>query len=412
MSDLLADVVRLTTSSTSVDAALDRVVKRLLTHADWVIADRLEEPDLIVRVAAHGTDGPLRLPEGSAARRSSAGSVGLLPSLLQAPHRMLLLEASTLRELASSDDPHSARQAAGALSLGANQVLVLGLVSRDVLLGVLSLGRATAFADDDLAELADVAAHVGLCLDVARVLAVQRAVATAMQTSLLPPVPAVEGLQLAARYSPASPGLEVGGDWYDAFRTDAGLVVVVGDASGHDIAAAARMADLRNLLRAYAVDRDETPAALVSRLDRSAAVLGLDATATCVLARLRELADSQWSMSWTSAGHPPPVLLRDGRAAFLETVPDLMLGVEASTPRTDHELELGPGDAVVFYSDGLVEVRGTSLQERLEVLRTHVEEYGGGGPEVLAERLLAGLAGTSTDDIALLVLEIATPATP
>jgi hypothetical protein len=405
--DLLADVVRLTAAAPSSDVALDRAARRLLSVADWVIADRLDEPDLVTRVAAYGSDGLLTLPEGPAARRSAAGSVGLLPALLQASRRMLLLESDALKELSRSADSHQARQASTALRLGANQVLLLGLVSRDVLHGVLSLGRTGTFTDEDLVELADVAVLLGLALDAARLLTEQSAVATAMQTSLLPPVPAVAGIRLAARYSPAASGLEVGGDWYDAFPTQAGLVVVIGDASGHDVAAAARMADLRNLLRAYAVDRNETPAGLVGRLDRSAAVLGLDATATCLVGRLRELDGGRWSLTWTSAGHLPPVLLHGGRARLLDTAPDLMLGVEPSTARTDHQVELSPGDVLVLYSDGLVEVRGISLEERLEVLRGRVEDCGGDGPDLLAERLLTGLSATSADDIALLVLEVA-----
>lgn len=408
MPSLLSEVVHLTVTSSTADELLDRVASLLTTKADWVIADRLDDPDLVTRVAAYDGAGPLALPEGMgapSARRSAAGSVGLLPALLQAPHRVLLLDAEALQEMAGSGDPHRARQAQLAQSLGAGYVLLVGLVSRDAVLGVLSLGSRCAFRVEDLGELADVAAHLGLALDAARLLSVQRTVATVMQTSLLPPVPAVPGLRLAARYLPAARGFDVGGDWYDAFPTDAGLVVVVGDASGHDIAAAARMADLRNLLRAYAVDRDEPPSALVARLDRSAATLRLDATATCVVGRLRALGGGRWQMSWTSAGHLPPVLVRSGRAELLDTTPDLMLGVEPLAKRADHELELEPGDLLLLYSDGLVEVRGAPLEGSLEALRRQAQDLAGLAPDQLAEQLLAGMTAATTDDIALLILQ-------
>jgi sigma-B regulation protein RsbU (phosphoserine phosphatase) len=273
-------------------------------------------------------------------------------------------------------------------------------------LGVLTLGRRQRFADDELAELADVAAHLGAVLDAARLHELQSTVATTMQKSLLPPLPAVAGLRFAARYSPASRGLAVGGDWYDAFPTDSGVVLVVGDASGHDVGAVARMADLRNLLRAYAVDRDEPPSGLVSRLDRSAARLGLDATATCVVGRLQPGDGARWQLSWTSAGHLPPVLLRGGRARLLDPAPELMLGVDTSTVRTDHTLELQPGDLLLLYTDGLVEVRGASLQERLELLRAQVEDDSGLVPDLLAERLLAAIGAGGMDDVALLIVEV------
>ena len=409
MPSLLSEVVRITATSPTTDVALERVAKLLTGTSDWVIADRLDDPDLITRIAAYDVDGPMALPQGlgaPSARRSSAGSVGLLPALLQAPRRVLLLDSESLRELAKSEDPHQARQAELALSLGTRYVLLLGLVARDQVFVVLSLGSRSAFRDDDLTELADVALHLGVALDASRLLEVQRTVATALQNSLLPPVPAVRGLQLAARYSPASRGIDVGGDWYDAFPTSAGLVVVVGDASGHDVPAAARMADLRNLLRAHAVDRDESPAALVARLDRSAAVLRLDATATCVVGRLQETASGGWRLWWTSAGHLPPVLMRDGAARLLDTTPDLMLGVDAHTDRADHQVELRPGDVLVLYSDGLVEVRGSSLEDRLEILRQQVEQASPSAPDLLAEQLLAGLTSVRADDVALLVIEV------
>lgn len=409
MTALLSEVVGCTAAAPSVDDALDRVASLLTARADWVLADRLGDPDLITRVAAYDTSGPMTLPFGlgaPSARRSAAGSVGLLPSLVDAPRRVLLLDEPALAQLTKSEDPHRARQAEMALKLGARYVLLLGLVARDALLGVLTLGRRQPFADDELGELADVAAHLGTVLEAGRLHELQSAVATTMQTSLLPPLPAVTGLRFAARYSPASPGLAVGGDWYDAFPTETGVVLVVGDASGHDVDAVARMADLRNLLRAHAVDRNEPPSALVARLDRTAARLGLDATATCVVGKLHSQGDGRWGLTWTSAGHLPPVLLRGGRAELLDPTPELMLGVDPSSTRTDHEVDLERGDLLLLYTDGLVEVRGASLHERIELLRAQVQDDSGLVPDLLAERLLAGIGPGGMDDVALLIVEV------
>ena len=412
MPDLLTDVVRATVSATDSVTILDRSARVLLAVADWVIADRLDDPDLVVRVAAYDADGVLELPVGMGSvspRRSSAGSQGLLPTLLGSPDAALHLRAPQLAALAASGDPHRAAQAAMALAYGANEVLLIRLAARGVVVGVLSLGTRTTFGEADVRALADVASHLGVALEAARLLEVQRAVATALQTSLLPPLPSVAGVRLAARYSPATRGLDVGGDWYDAFEVDDDLVVVIGDVSGHDVSAAARMAALRHTVRAHAVDRAEPPAAVVTRLERTSATLGLDATGTCVVGRLHPHGDGTWRLAWTNAGHPPPLLVRAGHAEFLETEIDLMLGVDPTSPRHDHERRLVPGDVLVLYTDGLVEVRGASMDDRLERLRQVAARNAAEHPDALADVLLSRLGSGGAEDLALLVVQVDRP---
>ena len=413
MPDLLTDVVRATASAADSATILDRSARVLLAVADWVIADRLDDPDLVVRVAAYDADGVLRLPAAMGSRsprRSSAGSRGLLPTLLRSPEAMMHLRAPELAAVAASGDSHRAAQAAMALSYGANEVLLIRLAARDAAVGVLTLGTRTTFHPDDVEALGDVAAHLGVALEAARLLEVQRAVATALQTSLLPPLLAVPGLHLAARYSPATKGLDVGGDWYDAFGVEGDLVVVVGDVSGHDISAAARMAALRHTVRAHAVDRAETPSGVVTRVERTSATLALDATGTCVVARLHPHGDGTWRLTWTNAGHLPPLLVREGRAWFLETDVDLMLGVDPASVRHDHVHLLVPGDVLVLYTDGLVEVRGRSLDQRLEQLRQVAAGNAVGHPDELVDVLLSRLdAGAADDDVALLIVKVDRP---
>jgi phosphoserine phosphatase RsbU/P len=409
VSDLLGEVVRSTAGAADTGELLHTAARLLTSCADWVIADRLDDPDLVVRVAAYGASGPLPLPETpgpEAVRRSGAASVGLLPLVREAPHRLLRLRANELHALAAGEEPHAARQASTALALGAADLLVVGLVARDTVVGVLILGSRSPFQQAVVDEICDVALHLGLALDAARLLAGQRAIATALQTSLLPPLPAVPGLRLAARYHPAAQGLTVGGDWYDAFRLGSELVAVIGDASGHDVGAAARMSDLRNLLRAYAVVDGHAPSAVMARMDRTADTLGLESTATCLLARLEPTQDAAWRIRWTNAGHLPPIHLHAGRAELVETLPDLMLGVDPSTRRSDHERSLVPGDVLLLYTDGLVEVRGSSLDARIEQLRCTVERHAAGGPDQLVDVLLAAMGAGATDDIALLALEV------
>jgi len=371
---------------------------------DWCLADLFEPPDLVTRVVALGGEGPLTLPAGLGgvgARRSSAAAKGLLATLVDAPGRLLHLGAPDVAAMAASSEPTLRHQGELAQSLGTADALILGLVNGDVLLGVLVLGRQSGgFDPAEVDLLSDLASLAALALDGVRLLGVQRSVSTALQRSLLPRLPVVPGVTLEARYAPAGDGLAVGGDWYDAFALPSGeLAVVVGDATGHDVQAATRMAELRTLLRALAVDRNEPPATSLGRLDQVLAHLAPELSGTCLYATL----EGGRRLRWSSAGHLPPVLLRDGRAELLETPPDLMLGVEAVTVRHDHQRDLMVGDVLLLYTDGLVEDRRTSLDDRLELLLREVEAVGAANAQVLADRLVQALA-SGEDDVAVLVL--------
>ena len=301
-------------------------------------------------------------------------------------------------------------QAVLARQLGATDVVVLGLGSRDRPVGVLSLVTTGAALDEEALALArDVAGALGLALDALRLREVQRDLALALQASLLPPLPQVAGLELAARCAPAASGLDVGGDWYDVFAPgpDGVLDLVIGDAAGHDTRSATRMAELRNALRTLAVDRAAGPAEVLERLDRALAALGVDGGATCLHARLAPPdGDGSRRLTWSSAGHLPPVLVVDGRARLLDGPADLMLGVDAGTRRAEASVVLAPGDVLLLCTDGLVEHRRIDLDTRLEVLRAAVERVGGDDPEALADQLLAELTPDSEDDVALLVVRL------
>ena len=374
---------------------------------DWCLADLLEPPDLITRVAAVGPDGPLRLPVElgpASARRSSARALGVLTRLADTPGQRLQLSGDQLRAMAASPDRRTRAQGELALSLGAEHVVVLGLVHGGDVLGVLSMGRrAGGFSAAELRDLQDLAALAGLALSNARLSRLQRGVSVALQQSLLPALPVIPGLALAARFTPAVTGLAIGGDWYDAFSLPGGqLALVVGDATGHDALAAARMAELRNLLRAVAVDQQAGPAQTLARLDAVADRVAPELSGTCLYARLT-VGPAAAQLEWSSAGHLPPVLLRNRSAELLDTPADLMLGVRLGTDRADHSRELLPGDVLVLYTDGLVEERHTGLDERFEVLRRLVERLGAEGPELLADRLVSELA-SGQDDVAVLVV--------
>jgi serine phosphatase RsbU (regulator of sigma subunit) len=247
------------------------------------------------------------------------------------------------------------------------------------------------------------------------VLVIQR-MSEALQRSLLSKPSTPPGVQVAVRYHPAAHEAQVGGDWYDAFTTTSGsTLVVVGDIAGHDREAAAAMGQVRNLLRGMAYDSPDSPAVLLTRLDRALAGLELDTLATAVVGRLEQgSGDSDegvWRFRWSNAGHLPPLLRHpDGRVEVLEAKADLLLGLDPDTSRSEGLVELAAGSTAVLYTDGLVERRGASLDEGISRLAEVLADHSSTDLQVLAEELLAATdAQSNEDDIALLVLRLDAP---
>ncbi|MEU0242822.1 PP2C family protein-serine/threonine phosphatase [Streptomyces sp. NPDC006235] len=259
--------------------------------------------------------------------------------------------------------------------------------------------------------VSDIGRRVGLVIDNARRFGRQRAVAEAMQRNLLAPLPQPGRLRLAARYQPAPAGSQVGGDWYDAFeRKDGTLALVIGDVVGHDLTAAAGMAQLHGILRSLAWDHSGPPGAVVDRLDDAMPAITTVPMATLVLALLEgDPHTGPWTLRWTSAGHPPPLLLtRDGQAQYLEAGQGLLLGVPTGTggSRPSAAQSLPPGSTLLLYTDGLIEIPGSDLDTGLARLRHHALALAHEPLDTLCDQLPARMPPGSTDDVALLALRL------
>ena len=238
--------------------------------------------------------------------------------------------------------------------------------------------------------------------------AANRTIAEALQRSLLTDPPHLPRLQLAVRYRPAS-GAQVGGDWYDAFTVNGTTTtLVIGDVTGHDLEAAAAMGQLRNLLRGVAHVTGESPAEVLSALDRSVASLHVDTLATAAIAQITVEPDRDTAVvSWSNAGHPPPLLVTEtGEATLLTSEADLLLGLDPTAQRRDHGMSLVAGATMVLYTDGLVERRGESLDVGLERLRAAAGDLSRLPVEGFCDELLARMADRHLDDIALLAVRL------
>jgi anti-sigma regulatory factor (Ser/Thr protein kinase)/putative methionine-R-sulfoxide reductase with GAF domain len=285
---------------------------------------------------------------------------------------------------------------------GVRSLLGVPLVSSGTVMGVLHVGTLSPrrFTQEDGVLLRLVADRIALATQ-ARLSAAERAAATALQRSLFPSaLPALVGLELAARYVPGGDG-NVGGDWYDVFTLPSGwLCFTVGDVVGRGLFAAAVMGRLRSALRAYALDA-ENPAELLSKLDLAMQHFEPQTMATVLYAMVDP---SYERLQLSCAGHPPPVLAQPGLPpALLELPVDPPLGIGVTRPRRTSNIALPPGASVCFYTDGLVEGRDRPLPAGLERLRRTMSTD---PPEAVCAAVMSELLGahTPTDDVALLVL--------
>jgi GAF domain-containing protein/anti-sigma regulatory factor (Ser/Thr protein kinase) len=274
--------------------------------------------------------------------------------------------------------------------------------------GVLLLGWRTAqsLEPDERAFAGTFASQCGQALDRAIRYESERTIAETLQQSVLPEeLPEVEGVTFAARYLPGTTGVDVGGDWYDAFALpDGRLGLVVGDVVGKGVRAAATMGQLRNSLRAFASEHDD-PAEVVVRLSRMVDGMPEAPFATLVYVVLDVTGRS---CRYVVAGHPPPLVVdASGTPAFLGGGQTLPLGVDPDYPAEAAVAPLEAGSTLLLYTDGLVERRDATLDDGLERVRAAAASVDA-GPDTLIDHVLReAFSGSERgDDVALLVVRL------
>jgi serine phosphatase RsbU (regulator of sigma subunit) len=232
-----------------------------------------------------------------------------------------------------------------------------------------------------------------------RLYAEQRGIAQTLQHALLPDtLPQIPGIQASARYEAGVEGIDIGGDWYDVIDLDGGrLLLVVGDVSGRGLKAATTMAELRFAIRAYAAQSDG-PAEILTKISRLVDVSESGQLATVLCATVDITARQ---LSFTSAGHLPPLLLANGDSRYLNAEIGLPIGVEEDTVYRATTVTVPPEATVVAFTDGLVERRGESIDQGLERLRAAATGDDVGLPELLGGLVSDMANGRSEDDIAI-----------
>src|SRR5580692_9752999 len=285
----------------------------------------------------------------------------------------------------------------------------LPLIAAGAPLGALrfSFTRPRQITEEERVFLEALAGQCALAMERAALFEREHTTAETLQRSLLPDrLPTVPGIILEASYLPVTRNMEIGGDWYDAFRLpDGKLAVAAGDVMGKGLTAAAGMGRVRNALRALALT-DPRPAAVLAGLDRLFIATELEEQVTTVCYLVLDPASGEGMAG--SAGHLPLLLLStDAPPRLDKAAAGTPLGW--ASPRQQYAFSLPPGNTAVLYSDGLVENRKRGLDSGLDELVAVAAEAPAAAVEdpallldYLVDRMLTGYE--QDDDVTVLVV--------
>ncbi|WP_203600999.1 SpoIIE family protein phosphatase [Streptomyces sp. SID9727] len=292
--------------------------------------------------------------------------------------------------------------------LGITSAAYLPLIAQARPIGALGLlySGKDGFTADERNLLLALGSSIAQSLQRAMLYEQEHDLAEGLQQAMLPRrIPDVPGAQIAVRYRSARLGRDIGGDWYDVIPLPGGRVgAVIGDVQGHDTHAAAVMGQLRIVLRAYAAE-GHSPATVMARASVFLHELDTDRFATCTYA---EADLTTGVVQLVRAGHVDPLVRdADGGCRRVPSEGGLPLGLSAEFGRLEYPVgtvELDPGQTMVLFTDGLVELPGADLDEGTQRLTALVTN----GPQdldQLADRLCASVDERGgEDDVALLLL--------
>jgi serine phosphatase RsbU (regulator of sigma subunit) len=293
------------------------------------------------------------------------------------------------------------------------------LLARGSAVGVLSVfsESAAAFDEEDMGLLQTFASQAALAIDTARLYSHEHAVAATLQRSILPEkVPEFREVEVATAYEPAGSEVEIGGDYYDFMRSpDGRIVMAIADVCGKGVEAATKTSMLKYSIRAL-VAAGFGPAQCLDEINRMVTAKGDPSDILSVWLGFLDV--SGGTLRWASGGHPPGLALRAGSSEITRLEPTgPILGAALTVSFDEEVVEVGPGDTILLYTDGVTETRtGNRLFGEGRVRRAL--RYGGTAKSVV-DHLVSALArfspGELRDDVAIVAVRISdvgTIATP
>lgn len=320
----------------------------------------------------------------------------------QTPTQSQLLEATAPTPIAGRTHSETVPFGDSALTVvGSSPQQLAGPLSAALPWIVLGLGLALALSSGAVVEYVGRKRSLAEALaeDNERLFHEQRDIARTLQLALLPAVPRLADVQVAARYVAGTDGTEVGGDWYDILTpSPSRCVFVVGDVSGRGIRAATTMASLRFAIRAYVGQGDDI-ATVMSKLDT---LVDFEENHQFATVLLGEIDTGTGEVALVSAGHFAPVLLTGDRAEFLDCYPRPPIGVGTFDVCARSVRVSGPATLLAF-TDGLVERPREIIDAGLERLRVTASGAASEDPEQLVKLVTDALLPEGTKDDAVLL---------
>jgi PAS domain S-box-containing protein len=405
-----------TTLSASLDyeATLEGIAGLVVPElADWCLVDVLEEDGSVTQVAAEHADPGKKflLRQLMSHRRFGEDAPGTEARVLRTGRPILHYEVSD-ELLANSATGEEHLEVLRRLEI--RSLMSVPLLARGRTLGAVTLVSTDPerlYGEEDLSLAEGLAYRCALAVDNSRLYSERSHIARTLQRSLLPRLAEIPGIEVGVEYLPMGQENEVGGDFYDLIHTEGKrCLAVIGDVCGKGAAAAAVTALTRYTIRAVAMREDEPSTVLRGLNEAMLRQLGDDQFCTVACARL-EPAPGGFELDVARGGHPAPLLVRaDG---YIEAVVPAgrALGVFLDPGLAVQRVRLGPGDAAVFYTDGITEARGPDGsffgERRLwDLLRSCAGLDAPAIAEKMRDVTLEFGEGNLRDDLALLVLRV------
>jgi serine phosphatase RsbU (regulator of sigma subunit) len=405
---LLSEAGRVLASTLDLEQTLQNVAELAVpAFADWCVVD-LVDPALNRDHVAMAHRDPARralvarLKQFQAPALDPESTVGRVV-LSGHSERFFEVDEEHLERVA-----HDTEDLAIMRALEIRSAIVVPLQVRGRTVGVMTFCTAESqrrLTDDDLDLAEQLASRAALAVETARLHTTLSRVSETLQQNLIPnDPPELPGWELASLYQPAGAAqrIEVGGDFYEVFESGTAPIALIGDVTGHGVAAATLTAMMRYGAR-FASKLEPEPAAILRRLDEELRQHTHGALCTALCARL-----GQGVLVLSSAGHPPALVV-DAKGEVTEAPsPGPLLGAFEDACWSEEEVSAGPGNLVLFYTDGVTETAGEHDRFGRERLRRLLAEHAGGTPQELVAALSAALeafrCGDASDDVAALAL--------